>query len=150
MVRESNSKLIPVLIQFLQKCQPSSSEQYLALLVLNNVSIPEENKRFVGVENRGAEVLARLFCKYPGIPLIGIILVNLSFCDGMIRKELVDDLNGGIQLVEALIYVLKVGCVMDQILIMDAAAVYCFYVNLKYSNTHTNQHSMHSDIHEFD
>ena len=37
--------LVPVLFQFLLRCQPNSSEQHMALLVLNNISIPPENKR---------------------------------------------------------------------------------------------------------
>eukprot|EP00957_Ditylum_brightwellii_P086039 6545641-Ditylum_brightwellii.AAC.1 len=45
MVREANGRLVPVLLDFLRRCERSSSEQYLALLVLNNISIPSENKR---------------------------------------------------------------------------------------------------------
>ena len=131
MIRESNGLLLPTLFRFLQRCEPSSSEQYLVLLVLNNISIPNENKRLVAVgmnnnfsnndshnspaaanavrsHNSGAEVLGRLWCEYPNISLIGIIMVNLSFCDGGLRKVLVDDLYGDIQFVEALVYVLKV------------------------------------------
>ena len=115
MIRESDGQLLPTLFQFLQRCEPSSSEQYLVLLVLNNVSIPNENKRLVaiGMDNKrshhsGAVVLGRLWCEYPNISLIGIIMVNLSFCDGGLRKVLVDDLYGDIQFVEALVYVLKV------------------------------------------
>jgi hypothetical protein len=37
--------LIPALFRFLKRCQHSSYEQYLSLLVLNNISIPLENKR---------------------------------------------------------------------------------------------------------
>lgn len=45
MVREENGSLVPVLLKFLSRCAPKSSEQYLALLVLNNISIPSENKK---------------------------------------------------------------------------------------------------------
>ena len=45
MVQDFNGELVPVLLNFLQRCERSSSEQYLALLVLNNVSIPAENKK---------------------------------------------------------------------------------------------------------
>ena len=37
--------LVPVLLQFLNRCQPNSSEQHMTLLVLNNISIPLENKQ---------------------------------------------------------------------------------------------------------
>lgn len=108
MAREAEGRLVPVLLQFLQRCEPSSSEQYLALLVLNNISIPKENKRLVAIDHRGAYILSRLLCLYPDIPLICIILVNLSFCDTLLRKQLVDSVHGEIQLVEALIYALMV------------------------------------------
>jgi len=108
MAREANGQLVPVLLEFLSRCEPSSSEQYLALLVLNNLCIPKENKRLVAIDHKGAFVLSRLLCQYPNIPLICIILVNLTFCDALLRKQLVDDLHRQVQLVEALLYVLKV------------------------------------------
>lgn len=43
MVQKGN--LVPTLLDFLCQCEKGSSEQYLALLVLNNISIPTENKR---------------------------------------------------------------------------------------------------------
>jgi hypothetical protein len=45
MVRVHGGRLVPSLLGFLERCQRSSSEQYLTLLVLNNISIPTENKR---------------------------------------------------------------------------------------------------------
>ena len=45
MTRGPNGRLVPVLLDFLRRCERSSPEQYLALLVLNNISIPSENKR---------------------------------------------------------------------------------------------------------
>ena len=45
MVRMHDAKLVPVLLDFLKKSERGSSDQYLVLLVLNNVSIPTENKR---------------------------------------------------------------------------------------------------------
>jgi hypothetical protein len=108
MAREANGTLIPTLFKFLKRCNPSSSEQYLTLLVLNNISIPKDNKKLVSIVHNGVYILSRLLCEHPNIPLICIILVNLSFCDSMLRKQLVDDLYGEIQLVEALTYALKV------------------------------------------
>ena len=37
--------LVPTLLTFLQNSERGSSEQYLTLLVLNNISIPAQNKR---------------------------------------------------------------------------------------------------------
>jgi hypothetical protein len=37
--------LVPALLRFLKRCKHNSNEQYLSLLVLNNISIPLENKR---------------------------------------------------------------------------------------------------------
>ena len=45
MVRLDGGRLVPVLLGFLRRCERCSSEQYLALLVLNNISIPSDNKR---------------------------------------------------------------------------------------------------------
>ena len=45
MVKCADGGLVPALLDFLGRCKRGSSEQYLALLVLNNVSIPGENKR---------------------------------------------------------------------------------------------------------
>ena len=45
MVRGAEGKLVPALLEFLNRCDRGSSEQYLTLLVLNNISIPTENKR---------------------------------------------------------------------------------------------------------
>lgn len=43
-VHAEKGLLVPTLLQFLGRCAPKSSEQYLALLVINNISIPMENK----------------------------------------------------------------------------------------------------------
>lgn len=40
-----DSDLVPTLLMFLQSSERGSSEQYLTLLVLNNISIPAQNKR---------------------------------------------------------------------------------------------------------
>jgi hypothetical protein len=42
------TQLVPILLEYLQQCARGSSEQYLALLVLNNISIPSPNKRVSG------------------------------------------------------------------------------------------------------
>jgi hypothetical protein len=55
MVTCENGRLVPALLNFLNRCARSSSEQYLTLLVLNNISIPSENKRV-------SFLLCLLFC----------------------------------------------------------------------------------------
>jgi hypothetical protein len=107
MVREAHGQLVPVLLHFLSRCRPTSSEQVLALLVLNNVSIPSENKRLVAIEYKGGKVLSRMLCQDPSCSLICIILVNLSFSDSVLRNQLVEA-REEIELVEALAYALKV------------------------------------------
>lgn len=107
MVREADGQLVPVLLEFLRRCKRTSSEQYLALLVLNNVSIPSENKRIIAIDCGGVHVLSRLLCEDPSCHLMAIILVNLSFADVELRKELVSP-NSSMQLVDALSYVLRV------------------------------------------
>lgn len=107
MVREADGHLIPVLLEFLRKCERGSSEQYLALLVLNNVSIPSENKRWIAMECGGAQVFSRLLCEDPSCHLMAIILVNLTFADAELRKELVRP-EANMYIVESLSYALRV------------------------------------------
>jgi hypothetical protein len=45
MVHGENGALVPTLLYFLDRCARKSPEQFLSLLVLNNISIPMENKR---------------------------------------------------------------------------------------------------------
>lgn len=45
MVRAENEALIPALFQFFSRCDQNSVEQYLVLLILNNLSIPAKNKK---------------------------------------------------------------------------------------------------------
>jgi hypothetical protein len=44
MVHSENGKLVPVLLSFLNRCMVQSKEHTLALLLLGNLSIPQENK----------------------------------------------------------------------------------------------------------
>ena len=104
MVRDA--ELVPELLDFLKRCERGSSEQYLALLVLNNISIPSENKRIIALECGGAQILCRLLCLDPSCHLMAIILVNLTFCDAELRKELVTRPN--IELIESLSFALRV------------------------------------------
>lgn len=104
MAREAD--LVPELLEFLKRCERGSSEQYLALLVLNNISIPSENKRFIALECGGAQILSRLLCLDPSCHLMAIILVNLTFCDAELRKELLTKPN--VELIESLSFALRV------------------------------------------
>ncbi len=45
MVRSENGRLVPVLLSFLNRCMVPSKEHSLTLLILGNLSIPQENKR---------------------------------------------------------------------------------------------------------
>ena len=94
MINEANATLVPTLLQFLQQCKPNSSEQYLALLVLNNLSIPTENKGIIALQYKAVSILSRMLCWHPESSLICIILVNLSFCDAALRTLLVVNDNG--------------------------------------------------------
>ena len=96
-------KVVPTLLEFLgsEYAQSNSSEQYLALLVLNNVSIPSENKRIIAMNCNAVSILARLLCEDVSCHLMAIILVNLTFADADLRRELVNP-NSHMQLVDAL------------------------------------------------
>mmetsp|Transcript_27195 Transcript_27195/g.39825 ORF Transcript_27195/g.39825 Transcript_27195/m.39825 type:complete len:870 (-) Transcript_27195:277-2886(-) len=103
MVSQQDGKLVQVLLEFLERCDRGSSEQYLSLLVLNNISIPAENKRMIALHCNGAQALTKLLCEDPSCHLLAIILVNLTFCEQDLRKELVN-----LQLLESLSYALQV------------------------------------------
>ncbi|KAL7545680.1 hypothetical protein ACHAWF_009030, partial [Thalassiosira exigua] len=101
----ASSSLVPSLLSFLRRCPRDSSEQYLALLVLNNLSIPRTNKRPVAYTHGGARTLGRLLCEDPGCHLLAIVLVNLTFGDAELNRDLVED--GEAQLVEGLAYAFR-------------------------------------------
>lgn len=110
--------LIPALLSFLQRCPRDSSEQYLTLLVLNNLSIPIENKRIIALQYSGISILSKLLCHDPGCHLLVIIIVNLTFGDEMLNRDLLnmkesENENGeqgdeGVHLVNSLSYALLV------------------------------------------
>ena len=105
LVHAAEGQVVPTLLDFLHKSAPNSSEQYLALLVLNNVSIPADNKKFIAVDCGGAHILSRLLCHDVSCHLMAIILVNLTFADAELRRELVSP-AAPTQLVDALAYAL--------------------------------------------
>jgi hypothetical protein len=101
-------KLVPTLLNFLQRCPRDSSEQYLTLLVLNNLSIPLENKRLVALDCNTARVLGRMLLEDVGCHLLVIIIVNLTFCDVDVRKSLLLEDDREVQLIDCLGYALMV------------------------------------------
>jgi len=103
-------RLVPTLLQFLQDCTCGSSEQYLALLVLNNISIPSPNKRTIALQYGGAKILARLLCDDPSCHLMAIILVNLTFCDAELRRDLADP---SCAVIDSLAYALKLSSMTE-------------------------------------
>lgn len=105
----SRGELIPELLHFLDRCGRGSSEQYLCLLVLNNVSIPKENKRLIAIDHGGARELSRHLVADPSCHLLAIILVNLSFSDAELRRDISAPASGT-QMVDALSYALQVSC----------------------------------------
>jgi len=106
MVRVAEGRLVPVLLDVLLRCEKGSPEQFLTLLVLNNISIPNENKRLIALEYQGMNVLSQLLCAEPSCHLVSIVLVNLTFCDAETTRELMSDL--GLQLVESLALGLRI------------------------------------------
>jgi hypothetical protein len=113
MVRVDNGRLAPVLLRFLERCCKGSSEQYLTLLVLNNVSIPTANKRLIAIDHGGARLLGRLLCDNPSYNLVAIVLVNLTFADAELRRELVSP-AADVQLVETLAFALRVASLTQE------------------------------------
>lgn len=83
--------LVPVLLRFLRHVQRGSSVESFTLLVLNNISCPPDNKRDIALKHDGARILGRLLCENPSCHLMAIVLVNLTFADAEVRKDMVDE-----------------------------------------------------------
>mmetsp|Transcript_3767 Transcript_3767/g.5782 ORF Transcript_3767/g.5782 Transcript_3767/m.5782 type:complete len:363 (-) Transcript_3767:87-1175(-) len=115
LVHAAEGQVVPTLLDFLRRSERNSSEQYLALLVLNNVSIPAENKKMIAVDCGGAHILSRLLCEDPSCHLMAIILVNLTFADAELRRDLVSPASPT-QLVDALAYALIVATASPEIM----------------------------------
>jgi hypothetical protein len=61
----------------------------------------------IALDYGGAKVCAKILCDDPSCHLMAIILVNLTFADADLRKEIVSA-NSGAQLVESLAFALRV------------------------------------------
>eukprot|EP00526_Cylindrotheca_closterium_P004682 CAMPEP_0113628566 /NCGR_PEP_ID=MMETSP0017_2-20120614/14803_1 /TAXON_ID=2856 /ORGANISM="Cylindrotheca closterium" /LENGTH=787 /DNA_ID=CAMNT_0000538879 /DNA_START=103 /DNA_END=2462 /DNA_ORIENTATION=- /assembly_acc=CAM_ASM_000147 len=108
MARYDNGRIVTALLNILCSSSPQkSNEKYMALLVLNNISIPAENKQAVAITHDAVRVLSKLLCDDPSCHLIAIILVNLSFAEPEVLEELVS-LDADTGLVEALSFVLHI------------------------------------------
>ena len=101
MVQTYGKKFVPVLLRFLVLCPVGSSEKYVVLLVLNNISIPQQNKRLIALDYGGARLLSKLLCEDPSCHLVAIVLVNLTFVDAETCRDLVSPAYD-IQLLDAL------------------------------------------------
>ncbi|GAX20363.1 hypothetical protein FisN_9Hh075 [Fistulifera solaris] len=100
--------LLPVLFSYID----SADGVYIqtALLVINNLSTVAENKRPLAMQ--GAGILAKVLARDPSCHLAAIILVNLTFCDAELRRDLV--LKKDFLLVETLALTLLT-CSMDEL-----------------------------------
>ncbi|OEU12141.1 hypothetical protein FRACYDRAFT_244402 [Fragilariopsis cylindrus CCMP1102] len=72
-------QLVLTLLKYIKRCTPQSNEHNLALIVLNNLSIPPENKKTIALDCNGIEILSKLLCEDPSCHLIAIVLVNLTY-----------------------------------------------------------------------
>lgn len=108
MICVMGGQLLPVLFSYID----TAGGVYVqtALLVVNNLSTVSENKRPLAMQ--GAGILARVLTRDPSCHLAAIILVNLTFCDAELRRDLV--LNKDFFLVETLALTLLVGS-MDEL-----------------------------------
>jgi hypothetical protein len=90
----------------------SSADQYLSLLVLNNLCTAPENKRIIALDHNGAKIISSLLVDDPSCHLLAIILVNLTFSDAALRQELIAKESScgseGIRMIESLAFCLRV------------------------------------------
>lgn len=98
----ADGTLIPVIFDFIERCRKEREQRrfasdhqalkqqpqlYLALLIVNNVSIPAANKRTIALE--GTPVVSRLLVDDPSCHLAAILLVNWTVQDAALRREMV-------------------------------------------------------------
>jgi hypothetical protein len=90
--------LVPNILKFLSLCRSEGSgglkpQLILALMILNNLSIPVASKRFVAIDHGGAAFLCNLLCEEPSFGLVAIVLVNLTctFSNDSLRLDLLSD-----------------------------------------------------------
>ena len=77
--------------------------------MMNNLSIPKANKRVIALDCGGAKLLGRMLCEDPGCHLLAIVIVNLTFGDAELNRDLLSMGGGGeVQLVDCLGYALLV------------------------------------------
>mmetsp|Transcript_3926 Transcript_3926/g.6447 ORF Transcript_3926/g.6447 Transcript_3926/m.6447 type:complete len:361 (-) Transcript_3926:153-1235(-) len=81
MVQDADTSLVPTLLAYLERCLRKSSQQHLALLILNNLSIPTGNKRLIAQEYSGIKILGKLLIEDPECQMLVIIMLNLAFGD---------------------------------------------------------------------
>ena len=63
--------------------------------MLNNLSIPKANKRVIALDCGGAKLLGRMLCEDPGCHLLAIVIVNLTFGDAELNRDLLSMGGGG-------------------------------------------------------
>ena len=104
-----HTPLVPILMALIEAPIKKLSEQYFltALLVLNNLCIPMQNKRPMVEHYSIVPTLCRRLVQDVSCHLIAIILVNLSICDLQLRLQLIAMDSG---LIESLAYALRVAC----------------------------------------
>lgn len=108
MICVAGGQLLPMLFSFIDTA--GGLHVQTALLVVNNLSTVPENKRPLAMQ--GAGVLARVLRREPSCHLAAIILVNLTYCDAELRRDLA--LRKDFFLVETLALTLLT-CSMDEL-----------------------------------
>jgi hypothetical protein len=115
MVRVANLRFVPALLKFLERGlsleirHRSKAAEYLALLLLNSISIPMDNKRLIALDNGGVEVLCKLLLNDPSCHMAAIILTNLTFSSSRLRADLVAaESKSKFYMILTLAYVLRV------------------------------------------
>ena len=84
---------------------------YLALLVLNNLCIPNDNKRYIAFQCHGVDIICHLLCYDPSCRMLAIVLVNLTFgTNAQFQHDLLfqNETNSDTELLSSLAYVLRV------------------------------------------
>ena len=84
---------------------------YLALLVLNNLCIPNDNKRYIAFQCHGIDIICHLLCYDPSCRMLAIVLVNLTFGTNVqFQHDLLfeNETNTDTELLSSLAYVLRV------------------------------------------
>jgi len=108
-------ELVPELLDFIKICAENGrhDEKSLALLVLKNISAPNENKRLIAFIHRGARIIGDLLSMDPSCYMMALVLVSFTSTDDDLCNEIASR-EEEFHLVGSLTYALRVASLTEE------------------------------------